>query len=110
MPGSRRRVWRIRHLLVVPFLLFAPVLEVLDGDVEDVPLGAAPTAAASSAKHVRLATVPGDLVPPVWERPLPHTPLLPPPPWQPPTASPARFRPARRASAVRAADAATDPA
>ncbi len=96
MPRSMRRNWRICRLLFVPFFLFAPALEVLDGDAEDVQLGAPETVVASSEKHVLLETAPGDATPPVLTRPPSHTPPPPFPTWRPPRTPPVRSRPARR--------------
>ncbi len=103
-----RQLWRIRHLLVLPLLLFAPVLEVLDGDVEDTQLGATPTVVAA-AKHNPLVDAPSDLAPPEFRQPRLRTPTPPPPAWRPSIPCPVRCWPAVRA-AVRAGDTDADPA
>ena len=57
MPGSTRQCWRIRRLLVVLCLLFAPPLDALDGDAEDVQVVAAEAEVASrrSASRWRMS-------------------------------------------------------
>jgi hypothetical protein len=109
MPGSTRHYWRIRRLLVVLCLLFAPPLDALDGDAEDVQLVAAGTEVASPEKRVPLADVPGGPVPPLLERPLVRPPTLTPPTRRPPITYLVRCRPSLRAWAG-AGDADADPA
>lgn len=109
MLSSARQVWRSCALLVVACLLFTPALDALDGDGEDVELVATPPPVASPEKHVPLADVPGDPVPPVLGQPLLHPATLAPPTWRPPIPHPVRCRPSLRAGAG-AGDADADPA
>jgi hypothetical protein len=96
-------------LVVIPFLLVAPALEAIDGDVEDVQLGAPPTLEASQDEHGLLADTPGDPAPAALPERRPRTPTRPSPSWRPPVAYPVHCRPVMRAS-TDTRDATADPA
>jgi hypothetical protein len=105
MPGSARPCGRIRRLLLVACLLFAPPLDALDGGAGDGQLGVAPTTVASPEKRLPLARVPGDPPPCVLGRPLERPLVLTPPTRRSPITPPTRSRPSLR---VRASAGAPD--
>ena len=109
MPGSAR-AWRwIRHLLVVLCLVVAPVLDIPDGDIADVEVGAAETGIALAEEPVRLAEIPHEQGLPVSARPLMSPPTRLPVPWRPSRTSPIRCR-CSLCACARASDAGADPA